>query len=206
MAFFFKTENVSLFIVHSCVINVSKFLPCSLTYPWLFSDCTWQSITAEQALRGRAQRWRRTKSKAWGWGKAQCAECLLNVVSRVRNGICIWWPFSITPHPLSLPTFSWSRTQVIRSGEGKKQETLRRRGDFPSGHTCICIRTPSLAIKTNTISWIYFMGENEAQSLSTDLLSRKWQLLCIPFSSLCAPVFDPQLSHLPCLFYPSYHK
>ena len=130
-------------------------------HPWLFSDCTLMKHHGGASASGKISETAPTRCQRRGiWGKAQCAECLLNVISEVRNGICIWWLFSITPHPLSFPTFSWSRTQVIRSGwEGKKQETLRRSCGFPLGHTCICIRTPSLAIKTNTISWIYFMGK-----------------------------------------------
>ena len=49
-----------------------------------------------------------------------------------------------------------------------------------------------------------FYGENKAQSLSAYLLRSKWQLLCIPFLPYVSLCFDPYLSHLPCLFYPSY--
>lgn len=128
-------------------------------HPWLFSDCTLMKHHWGASASGKSSETPPKQCQRRGiWGKAQCAECLLDVISQVRYGICIWWLFSMTPHSLSLPTFSWSRTQMIRTGwEGKKQETLRRSG-FPSGHACFCIWTPSVAIKTNTISWIYYVG------------------------------------------------
>lgn len=139
------------------------------------------------------------------WGKPSA----LNACSMSSHTGEIWnlfggsslWPHTPYPSPPSAGVeLKWSE----RGWEGKKQETLRRRSGFPSGHACICIRTPSVAIKTNTISWIYFMGRTRHSHSAHTCWAANGSYFASPFLSCVSLCFNPHLSHLPCLIYPSY--